>query len=117
MRRLENLIASGIVALAVSAAMAPAASLPNETGAPSKTRVEAIAKRVDQLQVRLSSTREIAQKALTQATAATDVTGCIEVGPWQTADPDTGFWVEGDGTESDAVLLASVNPGCTDGGS
>lgn len=120
---MRNVLASALVALLVSVAVSGAAdqhpthgistAVLHRTSGPSDAqRIDALSKRVDLLAARLADTRTIAQTARTEADASSAVTACIASGVWMAGDTETADWTNGDGTEPDALLLATLDPRC-----
>lgn len=117
---LRQLIASALVALLVSVAVSGATSPPitdhpthgigtavtwRASGPSNSQRLDALSKRIDILTARLADTRQIAQNAAKLAS-------CVDGGFWVTQDDETGDWMSGDGTESDAVVMATLAKSC-----
>lgn len=124
--RLENLILSGAVALAVSTAVSGAS--PSQIQAPTHgiaqpalsaasgpslaDKFEALSKRFDRLQVRESQDRSNINQVALAAQDATDVTGCITSALYLVKDDATGAFVDGDLSDPSGDYVPTLDAAC-----
>lgn len=120
MRRVENLILSGLVAVAVSVSVSSAGALPTPSGDPSLSdKITALQKRVDLLQRRESADRanifHVANAAAQAQTTADCITSGEPVLPFASTalgQDVTVFASPVDANDPDVEYLAVINSDC-----